>query len=782
MNCQACKADIPQGSKFCPECGASIISFLACTHCGTQIPPNSSFCQDCGKPIKVESNNSDITNCNNTQADEFAYLLSEEKIRNTSSGSNRIPYGCVAVTFVDDVVKDIQDQVAVATDQTSALGDFLNRVIEFTKKMMGQREHEVKTYVITNYQDLPLISYSHSIPITGVLNASLRFNFWIEASINQPEEASRALGLFIHRVMGSRASITTRDFRLAAISAIQSLLANNNDIDVESESGRNELMRILRQTIGISGKCILVKGKAVERRFIDVSKVTGCVQCKDCAHEYKEKIKFCEYCGANMEQDDWVGAVKLLQTASRDAIILKLSFVNEEPDTVIPDNVISEVVIDTLSTQLMNLTTDKLKETATLEVLNKDLNDILLLKFKGVLSDFKVIDVKTAEHEWYFKTEALIAEELRKIDAHQRGLAIDERSLDYNEAAFALAMRSARQQEEQRWQQLELSRQSADRELAEYDLDTRTELKKEEIDHQADADRFDREKDKLKRERNFQRDVENEDRIDEKNKANHEMSLEESVAQHDIKLADMTGEAQSRSKRRDISDQVYEAEENLRLKVKEKEEIGRIDEDLQDRQHQRQVDKIRAMAELEANMAKQEYDFEVTKIEGMRGMDASQILAMQAAQLVKSGGTEAAEGIVASIAQSQADAAGIKIKEELYKEMLQNKNDATNIALNTQQSAMETIMKNNENLSKMAGSASSIALEGYKEAAKIAQSTNEKSMDSMSKVATAAAGRKPNKDESEYIETYNCIEPSCDYIFKGKVKKFCPKCGANQFE
>lgn len=782
MNCQACKADIPQGSKFCPECGASIISFLACTHCGTQIPPNSSFCQDCGKPIKVESNNSDITNCNNTQADEFAYLLSEEKIRNISSGSNRIPYGCVAVTFVDDVVKDIQDQVAVATDQTSALGDFLNRVIEFTKKMMGQREHEVKTYVITNYQDLPLISYSHSIPITGVLNASLRFNFWIEASINQPEEASRALGLFIHRVMGSRASITTRDFRLAAISAIQSLLANNNDIDVESESGRNELMRILRQTIGISGKCILVKGKAVERRFIDVSKVTGCVQCKDCAHEYKEKIKFCEYCGANMEQDDWVGAVKLLQTASKDAIILKLSFVNEEPDTVIPDNVISEVVIDTLSTQLMNLTTDKLKETATLEVLNKDLNDILLLKFKGVLSDFKVIDVKTAEHEWYFKTEALIAEELRKIDAHQRGLAIDERSLDYNEAAFALAMRSARQQEEQRWQQLELSRQSADRELAEYDLDTRTELKKEEIDHQADADRFDREKDKLKRERNFQRDVENEDRIDEKNKANHEMSLEESVAQHDIKLADMTGEAQSRSKRRDISDQVYEAEENLRLKVKEKEEIGRIDEDLQDRQHQRQVDKIRAMAELEANMAKQEYDFEVTKIEGMRGMDASQILAMQAAQLVKSGGTEAAEGIVASIAQSQADAAGIKIKEELYKEMLQNKNDATNIALNTQQSAMETIMKNNENLSKMVGSASSIALEGYKEAAKIAQSTNEKSMDSMSKVATAAAGRKPNKDESEYIETYNCIEPSCDYIFKGKVKKFCPKCGANQFE
>lgn len=782
MNCQACKAEVDQGSKFCSSCGASILSTTSCSYCGSQNISTSAFCGECGKTMKAETSRPVITNDGNAQIDEFAYLLSEDKIRTITAGSNRIPYGCVAITFVDDVVRDVQDQVAVTNDQTSVLGDFLNRVIEFSKKMMGMREHDVKTYVITNYQDLPIISYVHPVSITGILGASLRFDFWVEASRNLSDEASRSLGLFFRRVMEGRSSLSTSDFRLKAISAIQSMLANNKDLDFESEAGRNELMRILRQTTGISGRCILTKGKAVEHRFLDVSRVCGSVLCKDCGHEYKEIVKFCEYCGTNMEQADWTGSIKLLQSASRDAIVLKLSFLSEDSAQLISNDVIAELVIDTLAAKLMNITTEELKVSETLETFNNDLNDVFALKFKGILSDFKVIDIKTSELEWFFKTEALIAGELRKIDFQQRSLAIDERTLDYNEAAFALAMRSARQQEEQRIQNLELRKQSVDREITEYDLDSRAELRREEIDHQANADRFEREKDRLRRERNFQRDIENESRIDEIAKAQHEMMLEESVAQHDIKLADFTGEAHSRARRRDISDQVYETEESLRLKVKEKEEIGRVDEDLQDRQHNRQVDKLRNMAELEANMAKQDNDFELAKISGMKDLDASQILAMQAAQLVKSGGSDAAEGIVASIAQSQADAAGTRIKEDLYTQMLQNKDEATKMALDAHQTAMEAIMKNNDNLSKLAGSTSSSTIDGYKEAAKIAQSTNEKSMDSMSKVATAAATRKPSKEETDNIETFNCVQPRCDYVFKGKIKKFCPKCGTNQLD
>jgi len=55
-------------------------------------------------------------------------------------------------------------------------------------------------------------------------------------------------------------------------------------------------------------------------------------------------------------------------------------------------------------------------------------------------------------------------------------------------------------------------------------------------------------------------------------------------------------------------------------------------------------------------------------------------------------------------------------------------------------------------------------------------------MRGMSKVATAAAGRKPTKEEIEPSNSVACVNAECDQVFLGKAKKFCPKCGSTQFE
>jgi hypothetical protein len=83
--------------------------------------------------------------------------------------------------------------------------------------------------------------------------------------------------------------------------------------------------------------------------------------------------------------------------------------------------------------------------------------------------------------------------------------------------------------------------------------------------------------------------------------------------------------------------------------------------------------------------------------------------------------------------------------------------------------------------------ASLVAIEGLKEAAKIAQSTNEKSMDSMAKVATASTGRKATKEDSdEPASSVKCKNPECGHSIPlgndGKVKNFCSKCGFTQSE
>ena len=180
-------------------------------------------------------------------------------------------------------------------------------------------------------------------------------------------------------------------------------------------------------------------------------------------------------------------------------------------------------------------------------------------------------------------------------------------------------------------------------------------------------------------------------------------------------------------------------------------------------------------------MAKQDHEFQLATVDTMKNMDPAQILAAQVAELVKAGGSGAAADIVRSIAQSQADSAGSAIKDDFNKQLLQAKDDGARLALDAQKTALDALLKSNEEMAKLAGAASSNAVEGYKEAAKVAQTTNEKSMDSMSKVATAAAGRKPTKEEVEGSTSTDCKSPDCDFVFEGKIKKFCPKCGTNQF-
>ena len=46
MQCRSCKADIPEGSKFCLECGSAL--FGRCPSCGKVNPASAKFCLECG--------------------------------------------------------------------------------------------------------------------------------------------------------------------------------------------------------------------------------------------------------------------------------------------------------------------------------------------------------------------------------------------------------------------------------------------------------------------------------------------------------------------------------------------------------------------------------------------------------------------------------------------------------------------------------------------------------------------------------------------------------------
>ena len=51
MVCPSCSAQIPAGSKFCPQCGAKIGGEMICPNCKADVPDGSKFCPNCGTTI-----------------------------------------------------------------------------------------------------------------------------------------------------------------------------------------------------------------------------------------------------------------------------------------------------------------------------------------------------------------------------------------------------------------------------------------------------------------------------------------------------------------------------------------------------------------------------------------------------------------------------------------------------------------------------------------------------------------------------------------------------------
>jgi rubrerythrin len=811
MNCVHCKVDLPNGSKICPECGSPSGQIAVCGYCGESSPAPSRFCQACGKPLNAAIASTVAPNGSFALGGEqaiFAFLLSEEKLRSVRDKPIRIPYGCSAVVIVDGVVTSIQTQIPAKLEAPSAIGEFFSQLVDGARALMGQRQREVKTWIVSDFRQLPLISYSYPLPLSDAPDARLRFEFWLDAHDHASAPDLAGIGLFFQRVVGNRPHLSNEEFRQAAINGVRVAMAEIEETGLQDPEKRDGVLAVLKSSTGISGKCLFLKGKNMFRRDFEVSTIRQPVACKGCGHEYgreyMNKLKFCEECGTSLAGLDWVGGNAHLQTSDGKALVMRLS-VLADASAPFDEAALARAVINVLRPVVGKKDMPTLLEGAVLSDLTEHLNHGLARTFRGTLSDFVVHDIKLADQDWFFKTDALVDEEMRKIEANQRLLAVGTRDLDYRDAAFAVRLRSLAQESAEavaeRRAGLEAARGHAALAVEERKVEVQTDLdisrleveaaeRRAEIDHASEQRQFERKSENFLRERNLARDLRREDRGDESEQAAHEMNLEKEVARHDIELGDLTGEAQSRERRREITDQVFSAEEDLRLRATERKQLGGIEEDLADRQgrrqedlaerdHQRGLNKLRAMAEIEANMTRQEFEFETAKMQNLRGLDAAQILAMQAAQLVKEGGEQAAAGIVQSIAQSQIDAKEQARRDDLYKQMLEIKDEAAISAIGAHNLAMEAVLKTNAEMARVATAASNNSNEGYKEAARIAQTTNEKSMDAMQKVASAVAGRKTS-DAKEVQSDSKLIKcATCGHGYEGR-KKFCPQCGAPQ--
>ena len=82
--CKNCGCELPEGAKFCRECGSEVIAeeyvgeTKFCSNCGSEIPKNIKFCPECGAPTSntPQANNTGNTVVNSNKDPILAAILS----------------------------------------------------------------------------------------------------------------------------------------------------------------------------------------------------------------------------------------------------------------------------------------------------------------------------------------------------------------------------------------------------------------------------------------------------------------------------------------------------------------------------------------------------------------------------------------------------------------------------------------------------------------------------------------------------------------------------------
>ena len=823
MKCTKCTFELPDDAKFCTGCGTPTASTKACGSCGAENPIFAQFCKECGsslaekQPVAAKAKGPD--------SNDFIFVLNEENVKAKASVAASAPWGYFALVLQGghpsaQATNALRGEIK--KEKYEKLG-FFGKVAEAVKGLFGgsaRADTEVKTVIATasaaeaqvffvmDARNIPLITYSHPLPLPGSPNAKLDFTFWIDIpNEEKPDlESQKPLGLFFQRCLGQRVSLTTHEFKEKAVEQVKKVLETFNLESLNTDPASAKLIaNELYKLCGISASCRLVRGKVGERIQFDVSKSAVSVTCPntDCGTIFSSTMKFCDQCGTTLPKVE----SDYLVSKDGEQITLRLSLlIDRSYEINVIESQVANEVIKHLAPEIRNLTMAELTEQSALGSLTEKLSAHLQQQFRSYLTEFNIIDIRSTAEDWFFKTDVLIREELRKLEADKQRLTVDDAEINLEEAAFAVAMRRTRfeydaeLEEDQARYNAEFKQRKvlledrlrnveieAESDLRVKEIETKRDLASEKIDDEADKTRLEREAARRDLERTIDKKEAKNEREDEVDGLAHDQSLEKKMAAHDIDLANMTGEAESRAKRREVGDQSFEEEEQIRLRAKAEEEqirlqakalqdVGGAEETLEDRRQARKMDELRALADIEANMEKQENEFKLSKIDSMKGLSAQELLAMQAAELAKAaGGGDATANLIKSIADSQAASAGAGIKDDMYKQMLEIQRQASESAIQAHKEASAT------------------AVGAHKEAAATSQSVNQKSMEMMSKVAEKAAGAVDTKlnivtklgntetEKEAKPKVSKCIAPECDATWPAEEKKkFCVKCGASQ--
>ena len=494
---------------------------------------------------------------------------------------------------------------------------------------------------------------------------------------------------------------------------------------------------------------------------------------------------FCQECGTGKPsaiKEAGIGwsAGKLLN-ADADELIFDLSFVSYDQPEVDLDRIAGKCY-EVLRTFCRNYDLVSLQDPSRLVDIGKLLSTNLSTGVYGQVGEFAVIDFKTLDSNWKLQTRAQIRDQLRNIEGQQAQFEVNEAEFALREAQMLRDRRENDVSIREQQIQLERNRSQSEIELDSERIGTRHEVERDRIQADAEienlktrgnveleAEKVSREIDRQKRQldREDLTDAAKAEREDQILQVDHEMGLEKKVLEHDIGKEQILDTAQ-----REKADKDLEFEDRMeRLRASRGLDIAKeknaLDHDKKKSDQELELERVRLEHELELQKLQAMSSIDIAQKEQLKGLTTAQILAMQATGIAEKGAGDA----LTELAKNDAETREAQIKAEMLEKMLAMQQTSNQSASEQQIKIMMAALDAQKD--------ATIRVEkAHEKTADSAEKWNEKSIDAMSKVATAAAnkGIKSDGTKSEKPLTSAKYCPDCGNSLS-EGTKFCGECG-----
>lgn len=609
--CARCGTANDDGTSFCAECGASLEPQLHCPNCNALNTLGRKFCARCGGSLEhagwgaTDEPGAVIDGVWERGNDELIRRVEPEEARRfLGARTVRVPAGTVGVVLVDGVV----DRILPPGERTSV--SLFERIASF----FLQRPRTAFYLVDQRPFVVPFVVRTRPSAGGNELRSQVLVTFRL------PKGDREALAAFIANVMRDKASVSTGDLynelrpevaRIAQDELERAAASGDISYPDAEASVRRHLAASLGSRYGLTVDATLAPLTAVTS--VDLHLGTGAAPkvrpCVKCNHELPASLRFCDKCGESQPTVTVGGApidaTTPLFTADGEQVELDLVVRTSGQRDDVSRATVSEAVVAAAAAALRTSNFSALTAQGGLAALEQAVSPAVAtaLQAKGLtLVAISVVDIRSKTGSWVLSARADLNRATEDLKLGLAWLEHRDNELELEQLTLTRVLRDQEQRRDHAFAQDSAALSDRERRDELAARQASLDVTKAQRDGATAAAR-----DGVEYERR-RRDVAN---ATELRKTQVEAELAELSARRDLDFADL-----ERRKKLDL-------------------ELAAIAE-------QQQVEKLRAMAQIDRETSAQTHAHDLEKRAALRGLSPDEMIAAQAAELARSEGGGAA--------------------------------------------------------------------------------------------------------------------------------------------